>query len=241
VAKKKKKRRRSTGSGTDVQERRLQRLEQRRQEKAARIEQQRKVARRAQMIRIALYALVGVGVFWFFFLRPPERPESIRGHQLRLFDESQGVQRHVDEGQTVEYETTPPAYGFHSPGSLQCGIWGEQQPSEPFVHSLEHGAVGLLYEPQRAEPQAIERLEAIAGRYDSHVIAMPFAGMDQPIAIVSWGEIMELDELDEPAVGQYLETFRDEGPESGQQCPMQADTPFVPEPTPSPSPSPTRN
>jgi hypothetical protein len=239
VAKKKKRKRRAGGAGTDVQERRQQRLDQRRQEKAARIEQQRRAARRAQMIRIALYALVGVGVFWFFFLRAPSRPESIRGHQLRLFDESQGVQRHVDEGETVDYETTPPAYGFHSPGSLQCGIWGEQQPSEPFVHSLEHGAVGLLYDPQSAEPQAIERLEAIAGRSDSHIISMPFAGMEHPITIVSWGEMMELDELDEPALREYVETFRDKGPESGQSCPMQVDSPFVPEPAPSPSPSPS--
>jgi hypothetical protein len=226
-----------------VQERRQQRLDQRRQEKAARIEQQRRVARRAQMVRIALYALVAVGIFWFFFLRSPDRPESIRGNQLRLFDESQGVQRHLEEGETFEYETTPPAYGFHSPGSLQCGIWGEQQPSEPFVHSLEHGVVALLYDPEQVEPQTIERLEAIAGRFDSHMISMPFAGMEHPITIVSWGEMMELDELDEPAVREYVETFRDQGPESGQQCPMQIDSPFVPEPTPSPSPSPspTRN
>lgn len=193
------------------------------------------------MVRIALYALVGVGVFWFFFLRGPSRPESIRGHELRLFDESQGVQRHVEQGQTVDYETTPPAFGAHDPRPLPCGVWGEQQPGEQFVHSLEHGVVGLLFTPQGANPQTIERLEAIAGGFDSHVLSMPFAGMEHPITLVSWGEMMELDELDEPAVREYIETFRDKGPESGQQCPSQVDSPFVPEPTPSPSPSPTRN
>ncbi|MGH2788990.1 MAG: DUF3105 domain-containing protein [Actinomycetota bacterium] len=238
MAKKKpRKRRRSEGSGTATQERRQQRLEQRRQEKIERLERQRRAARRAQIIRVTVYALLAAGLFFFFFLRSSPRPESIRGHDLRLLTESEGVQRHVESGVTVDYETNPPAYGRHQPSSLRCGVYGEQQPSEQFVHSLEHGAVGILYDPQQVNPETIERLEAIVGDYPSHVLSMPFSGLErEPIAIVSWGEIMDLAEIDEAAINEYMETFRDKGPESGQSCDNEIDSPFVPEPTPSPSP-----
>jgi hypothetical protein len=112
---------------------------------------------------------------------------------------------------------------------------------ELFVHALEHGAVAVLYQPTLEEAE-IKRIEAIAGDFDSHVLTMPYEGMEPIVSVVSWGERMDLQELDEPAVRSYIDEFREEGPED-QPCDMEEDTPFEPVPaTPAPtapaSPSP---
>jgi hypothetical protein len=237
VAKKRKKRSRgSHAPGVEVEERRRERLEQRRQEKAAELERSRRAARRQRFIRTGVYALLAAGAFWFFFLRQEDRPETIRGHALRLFPESEGVQQHVNEGETVNYETTPPAFGQHSAQVLPCGIYSEQQPNEVFVHSLEHGTVGLLYDPVAVAPDDIKTIESLAQRFGDRMISMPYQGMEHPITAVSWGEMMELDEMDEPALRAYIEEFRGKSPEPNSQCNATANDPFQPEPTPTPSP-----
>ncbi len=56
-------------------------------------------------------------------------------------------------------------------------------------------------------------------------------------SIASWGERMDLDELDLAAVDEYVDTFAGKGPEAGQECPNSSASPFVPDTEPSAEPS----
>ena len=51
--------------------------------------------------------------------------------------------------------------------------------------------------------------------------------MDSPIAVTSWGELMTLDRLDLPAIRQYIDVFRGEGPED-VTCDNLVDDPYEP-------------
>lgn len=199
-------------------------------------------ARRAKLIRRMV--LVGVLALSLFLVvrqfQDVSGPDEIRGHEISRFRD-EGENQHT--GDAVNYETTPPVAGEHRPSPPDCGIYGTQMEDELLVHGLEHGAVAVLYQPTLAL-EDIRRIEEIAGEYDSHVITMPYEGMEPVVAVASWGERMDLQELDAPAVRTYIDEFRDEGPEAGQSCDMEEDTPFEPaEATPapggSPSPEPT--
>lgn len=240
---KKKKRRRGTAapSGVDPNEKRRERLEARR---AAKLEAQRTAmqrARRAKLIRRVVLVAVLAGLL-FLVVRQFQDiagPDEIAGHEITRFRD-EGENQHTQG--PVNYETTPPVAGEHRPSPPACGIYGTQMEDELLVHGLEHGAVAVLYQPTLAI-EDIRRIEEIAGEYDSHVITMPYEGMQPVVAVASWGERMDLQELDAPAVRTYIDEFRDEGPED-QSCDMGEDSPFeppeaTPAPADSPSPEPT--
>jgi Protein of unknown function (DUF3105) len=223
VAKKKAKPRRRSGSGAAEHERRQQRLEERRRERERALEQARRTAARRRAVRTALFAAVFAGLALWFFTRGGA-PDSFGGHEVRMLSTA-GVNEHT-EGQ-VDYPTSPPVSGQHAPQPGPCGVHGEPIEDEVQVHNLEHGAVGIQYRPD-LDPEAIARIESIVGEYDSHVFSAPYPGMDTPIAVTSWGRLMELEEVDVPAINGYIEQFAGQGPERNQACDNTQDEPFEP-------------
>ncbi|MGH2754598.1 MAG: DUF3105 domain-containing protein [Actinomycetota bacterium] len=239
-----KKKRRSGGpSGAEIQEQRQKRLEAKRQARAEALERQRKAERRERFVRIVLLALLGVGAVWFLFLRN-QPPDEIGGHEL-ISESQAGEGVHTDD--PVQYDSIPPVSGSHAPGSAPCGLHAEQIPNENLVHTLEHGAVGLLYSPDLPIEQ-IRQLEGIVEDYDSHMFSAPYEGMESPIEVVAWGFRMPLEEVDGSAIRGFIDEFREKGPED-QDCDMDAESPFVapgdvdasPAPGDSPSPEGTRS
>jgi hypothetical protein len=232
---KKKKRRQSTQSaGIDPNERRRERLEAKRREREEEARRRRQVAQRRQVVRVTMLLLLGVGVVWFLFLRNVA-PSEIDGHPVRTFDAS--TFSHTND--PVQYETTPPVAGQHAPTPAACGVHDTQIPDENYVHSLEHGAVAVLYDPAQVKAPDIKSIESIVSSFPDRTISAPYADMDTPIVVASWGEKMELDSLDQRAIRDYIAAFRGKGRED-IPCPNTEDLPFEPQPTPSPSPSPTQ-
>ena len=223
MAKKKAKPRRRSSSGRAEHERRQQRLEERRREKEQALEKARRAAARRRAVRTALLAGVFAALALWFFTRSGT-PDTFGGHEVQEFS-ADGVGEHTNTA--VDYETSPPVSGIHSPQAAACGVHGEQIPDETQVHSLEHGAVGLQYQPD-LDPEEIERIEAIVGEYDSYVFSAPYEGASTPLVVSSWSRLMELEEVDEPAIRDYIDHFAGNGPEEDQPCDNSVDDPFEP-------------
>jgi hypothetical protein len=109
---------------------------------------------------------------------------------------------------------------------------------EDYVHTLEHGAVGILYQPD-LEPDQIELIEEIVNDYESHMFSMPYPELEDPVVVVAWAHLMRLDGADEEAIREFADVFRQGGdaPEQQQECPNTQDDPFDASPTPTPTPS----
>ncbi|MPZ71536.1 MAG: DUF3105 domain-containing protein [Actinobacteria bacterium] len=229
-----KSRKRKSG-GPEAAERKRQRLEQRRQEKAEAQARQRKAEARARVVRMISIVSLIIVAFWFFFLRT-KTPDEIMGHSITGFGGA-GVGKHTSE--TVNYEMIPPVQGLHAGTPAACGVHSTQVPNEAFVHSLEHGAVGLLFDPTRAAPEDIKELEALVAEAERNVLSAPYEGMQPVFSIASWGARMDLEELDIAAVEEYIDTFAGKGPEPAQECPNTSSSPFVPDTEPSAEPSET--
>lgn len=246
-----KKKRKSAGQpGVDPNEKRRERLEAKRAAKAAALQAQRKKQQRERWIRrLAWAALFGFAV-WFLFLRTAT-PDEINGHPINTFSTA-GANQHTD-GQ-VPYQDVPPVSGQHAPQPGLCGVHRAPIADETMVHNLEHGAVGLLFQPD-LEQEQVRQLEKIVGDYEHSVFSMPYAGgMQSPITITAWGHTMELDEVEEDSIKQFIEEFRRGGsaPEANidPPCEHQDPQPYEPvevnatpspgaEATPAPDASPT--
>jgi len=152
---KRKKRQQQRPPGFDPNEKRRQRLEEKRQQREAAAKAQRRAEFRERLVRGMVFAAVVVAAIWFFFLRT-QTPGEINGIPVDEFREDRG---HTNE--PVNYPMTPPVTGDHSQSAAPCGIHGTQIANELYVHSLEHGTVGVLYDPQQVEVATIRDIEAL--------------------------------------------------------------------------------
>lgn len=108
----------------------------------------------------------------------------------------------------IIYEQVPPTGGPHRPaGAWQnCGFYSEYIENERGVHSLEHGAVWITYDPDLPEDQ-IDILREKA-ESSSKVLVSPYPGMDAPVVASVWGKQLKLDGANDdrldPFISQYV-------------------------------------
>jgi hypothetical protein len=119
---------------------------------------------------------------------------------------------------TVHYPTVPPAGGPHAPVWQNCGFYDAPVPNETAVHSLEHGAVWLAYNPTLpdAGQQTLKRL--VAGR--PFVLASPVDGLNAPVVATAWGKLLRTTGPDDPRLTQFIQAFENgpQTPEPGAPC-----------------------
>ena len=119
---------------------------------------------------------------------------------------------------TVDYPgKQPPSGGDHNPYPLTCGFYDEQPPKEYAVHSLEHGAVWIAFDPSTSATD-VAALRAFAK--EGHVLVTPYAGMDAPITVVAWEHRLELQSVTDPRLRQFVDGYRkaSTAPEGGAAC-----------------------
>lgn len=105
----------------------------------------------------------------------------------------------------VDYPQTPPAGGDHNAAWLNCGVYSAPVPSENAVHSLEHGAVWITYDPDLPADQ-VATLEALAAG-QSYVLVSPFDGLDSPVVASAWGYQLALDSADDERLPVFVQKY----------------------------------
>ena len=119
----------------------------------------------------------------------------------------------------VDYPQTPPVGGDHNGAWWNCGAYDQPIIAEAGVHSLEHGAVWITYDPDLA-PGDVDPLRAFGA--EPYVLLSPWEDSDLPAPIVAsaWGAQLELDAADDPALEQFLTAYRQAptSPEPGAPC-----------------------
>jgi len=118
----------------------------------------------------------------------------------------------------VDYPETPPVGGDHNPVWLNCGVYTEPVPEENVVHSLEHGAVWLTYQPDLDEDQ-VATLEDFAADED-YLVVSPYEEQESPVVATAWGLQLELESTDDPRLAVFVEKYVQgaQTPEPGASC-----------------------
>jgi hypothetical protein len=149
-----------------------------------------------------------------------ESPDEIEG--LQTFDAYEEPQDHVDG--PVDYAESPPVGGPHAPppdwADCTGTVYDVDVRHENAVHSLEHGAVWITYNPDEIQDADIDTLAALV-KNESGRMMSPYVGLDSPISIQSWGHQLKVDSADDPRIEQFADllTLNNEfTPEPGASC-----------------------
>lgn len=160
--------------------------------------------------------LVGVLALlvWFISRDVAENPQGVAEPPAGTEVFAIGEVAHTPD--PVAYEQDPPAGGSHNASWLTCAAYDEPVSNEFAVHSLEHGAVWITYQPD-LDAASIDALEGYARR--AEVIVSPYPGLDSPVVLSSWGRQLRLDAVDDVVIDQFYRAFRDRtAPEPGASC-----------------------
>ncbi|WP_046468138.1 DUF3105 domain-containing protein [Allosalinactinospora lopnorensis] len=173
--------------------------EQRRNKAEERRTQRIKEARRRKVLKIvagvAAVVLVVGGIAYLWYRDYDRR--NIDG--LAEYDTARG---HVTE--RVDYEQSPPVGGEHFATWQDCDVYSEPLLNEFAVHSMEHGAVWIAYEPG-LDDQQVEQLEA-RHTPGSFVLVSPYEGdMPAPIVASAWGKQLPLQDAGDERLDQFLQ------------------------------------
>ena len=120
----------------------------------------------------------------------------------------------------VEYATSPPTSGSHFPTWQNCGFYTEPIRDETAVHSLEHGAIWIAYDPD-LDPVLVDEIAAVVG-LDGHFIASPYPGLQNPIVVSAWDRQLALERIGENVFAEFMDTYlgrvSETAPEAGASC-----------------------
>lgn len=111
-----------------------------------------------------------------------------------------------------------PAGGPHAEIWQNCGFYDTEIRSENAVHSLEHGAVWITFEPGLPADQ-VDKLKGFTGGFDK-VLVSPVAGQGSPIIVTAWANQLNLDDAGDPRLAQFVNEFEGsfDAPEPGGRC-----------------------
>jgi hypothetical protein len=132
-------------------------------------------------------------------------------------------QQHVQTPQT--YAESPPVGGPHDPYWADCTgtVYTVDIRHENAVHSLEHGAVWITYNPDKVDQAGIDKLAALVDGQAGRLLS-PYAGLDSAVSIQSWNHQLKVSSASDKRIQQFadLMTFNSEVdnhyPEIGASC-----------------------
>ena len=119
----------------------------------------------------------------------------------------------------LTYPQNPPVGGNHSPYVLACAVYRNVVPNEFAVHSLEHGAVWLTYQPD--VPAAdVNALGGLASLRPAYTLVSPYPGQPGRIMATAWGLQLSTSSAQDPRLKEFVQTYAGggQGGEPGASC-----------------------
>lgn len=187
--------------------------------RARRAATQRAVAqrRRRRKLIIGSVTLVIVTAIAVALLTAARRAPAGSGQAIAGLVSVDVTQRSHVQG-PVDYPQTPPFGGNHAPVWQNCGYYDAPIVKENGIHSLEHGAVWITYQPDLPAPD-VDRLRQLT-RGQSFVLVSPYPALPTPIVASAWGRQVRLERADDPRLEAFIRAFRvgPQTPEPGAPC-----------------------
>lgn len=112
----------------------------------------------------------------------------------------------------------PPTGGDHAPDWTKCGIYDASVNTSMSIHSLEHGAAWISYQPSLPKDQ-IKTLESFVTSNPYRLVA-PYDNLASPIVLSAWGKQLSVDNASNSRVEIFLKAFTQgpDTPEPGAPC-----------------------
>jgi hypothetical protein len=130
----------------------------------------------------------------------------------------------------VNYPQVPPVGGPHSAVWQNCGIYPTPVGNEHAVHSLEHGAMWITYQPSLRADEVAAIRSAVAGQ--KYALVSPYPGLPSPVVATVWGKQVRLDSASDPRLKNFITLYASgaQAPEPGESCSGALGAPMAPKP-----------
>lgn len=130
----------------------------------------------------------------------------------------QDVGRGHAEEVTFTTGARPPAGGLHYDSWLNCGVYAEPVETGQAIHSLEHGAVWITYQPD-LDADHVEALRERA-RGAEYLILSPYPGQESAIVLTAWSVQLEVAEASDERIDAFIAQYQlsPTAPELGAAC-----------------------
>ncbi len=114
--------------------------------------------------------------------------------------------QHVTGVQT--YPMDPPVGGNHNATWQNCmgDVYTAQIAKEHAVHSLEHGAVWVTYNPSLPKDQVDQLAAKVRGQ--TYLLMSPYPGLDVPISLQSYGFQLKVQSADDSRIDDFIANLR---------------------------------
>lgn len=179
--------------------------------KQEKLEGREKAERQGRLVKtviaLLVIALLGGGGWWIW----KEATKPLPGEEVADLG-----REHVSEGTQVEYNSNPPTSGPHYANWIRATVSDTPLPDGNLIHSLEHGYVIMSY--NCSEGDECEKLKnnlksVYEKKGQNKLIVVPRPNLDSLIALTAWNRIQKLQEYDEQAIVNFIDSFRNRGPE----------------------------
>jgi uncharacterized protein DUF3105 len=120
----------------------------------------------------------------------------------------------------LSYPQSPPVGGTHNPNWQNCmgDVYSAPIASEHAVHSMEHGAVWVTYNPDKLSASQVDEL-AKKVRGKEYLLMSPYPGLDKPISVQAWGYQLKVDSPGDGRIDDFIRALRKNGGiEQGAVC-----------------------
>lgn len=169
--------------------------------------------------------LVGGLIFWFFQESSKPLPGTKQADMGR---------KHVPAGSLQNAGGDMATSGDHYGDWIRAGVYETPLDDGNLIHSLEHGYVVLSYKckvksekldgteatesgEQNRDEQCEETKNQLTKIYEKKgkrkLIIVPRPQMSTKITLYAWNYLLKLDQFDEERITQFINTYRDQGPE----------------------------
>ena len=116
----------------------------------------------------------------------------------------------------VDYPQDPPVGGPHDPSWQKCAVYDASVRPENAVHSMEHGAVWITYQPDL--PESDREVLAKLAEGQRFLLISPYPGLEDPVVASAWGPQLRLDNVNDPRLRAFIDRYAGNGPERGASC-----------------------
>jgi hypothetical protein len=119
----------------------------------------------------------------------------------------------------LTYAVNPPVGGDHNPVWQNCmgDIYKAPIANEHAVHSLEHGAIWIVYDSKLPQAQVDKLAERVKGLEYSFM--SPMDNLGSPISVQAWGYQLKVDNANDPRIDAFMRALRkNAAQEQGASC-----------------------
>lgn len=122
-----------------------------------------------------------------------------------------------DDSLQIPFGGLPPTGGPHASVWQNCGIYATPVEGQYAIHSMEHGAVWVTYNPDLPADQVSALQNLVRG--EAYMLLNPYPDQSSPIVLTVWDRQLAVDSVEDARIDEFIERYKQvRGPESGAAC-----------------------